>query len=102
MSEAEVLESQVRAKGKFTAKVTQFLYPNGRKQEITTKLPLEGLPAYEEMTKAGCHFEAEMLSTSEVSVTISNSNEDIAIRVVENGPSVQRSMMDMLVEGSWK
>ena len=92
----------MRTEGKFSAHVTQFLYPTGQKRETTTKLPIDGLAAYEEMTKAKCHFEAEVLNRSEVSVTISNGEEDIAIRIVENGPSVQRAMMDMLSEGSWK
>jgi len=102
LTEAEAQELRVRTEGKFSAHVTQFLYPTGQKRETTTKLPIDGLAAYEEMTKAKCHFEAEVLNRSEVSVTISNGEEDIAIRIVENGPSVQRAMMDMLSEGSWK
>jgi hypothetical protein len=53
------------------------------------------------MIRAGCHFEAEVLNTSQVSATISNGKKDIAIRVTENGPTVQRGMVDMLIGRPW-
>lgn len=70
-------------------------------RETETILPLEAKPLYDEMIAAGCHFEAEMLSKYEVSVTISKGEEDIAIRRTENGPTVQRGMVDMLIGKPW-
>jgi hypothetical protein len=85
----------------FPAEVVQFVFPTGARQERTTKLPIEAKSLYDEMRAAGCHFEAEVLSSSEVSTTISNGVEDIAIRVTENGPTVQRGMVDMLIGKPW-
>ena len=72
LSKAQELELRVQAEGKFTAKVSQFVFPTGQRQEVTTKLPIDSLGLYEAMTAAGCHFEAEFLSRSEASVTINS------------------------------
>lgn len=85
----------------FDAEVIQFLFPTGQRRETVTRLPIDAKPFYDEMRKAGCHFEAEILSTSQVSCTISDGESDIAIRVTENGPTVQRGMVDMLIGRPW-
>lgn len=88
----------------FEAEVVQFLMPDGRRRDTSTKLPMACRPAVEEMQKAGCRFEAEMLTTGEISVTISNpkEGEDIDISLTPNGPEVQAGMIAMLDRAMWK
>jgi len=82
--------------------VVQYFRPNGRQRLMTTELDdvLENL--YEDMTEHGCRFEAEVLNTGEVSVTVYDGNQDIEIAVVQNGSDVQRTMEEMLRRQSWK
>ena len=68
--------------------VMQFLMPNGRQVPCKTDLPIETQAAYQDMLAHGCRFEAEMLTTGQVSVTISNGEEDVDISVTVNGPEV--------------
>lgn len=82
--------------------IVQFLLPNGSRNETSTELPDECQSAYEEMTGAGLRFEAEILTTGYVSVTISGEEDDTYIEVIKNGPEVQRAMARMLKRGRWK
>lgn len=82
--------------------ITQFIHPNGRQRQMTTQLPVRCLAAYGSMVLAGCRFEAEILSTGEISITISNADDDIDIEVVPNGPEVQDAMVAMLERGRWR
>lgn len=65
----------------FSAAVTLFLRPNGQQSHAITELPIEHLPAYLDMQLHGCRFESKVLQT-EVSVTISDGEQDLDIRVV--------------------
>lgn len=79
-------------------KVIQFIRPNGRKEIATTWLPSKCADAYRRMEESGCRFEAEVLTTGEVSLAISDDDSDRTMRVVENGPVVQQAMCEMLLE----
>lgn len=87
----------------YTADVLQFLMPNGRQHPNSTELPIATKVDYDDMVKQGCRFEAEMLTTGHVSVTISNpqTEEDIDISVTANGPEVQNGMVEMLSRRKW-
>lgn len=78
-----------------TVEVMQFFRPNGMKSLCTTRLPICVKKHYKRMEKAGCRFEAEQVFDS-ISVTISDDEKDIDIRIVPNGPEVQRAMVEML------
>lgn len=82
-------------------KCTQFLRPNGRQREVETDLPAECQGAYLEMLAHGCRFEAEMLVTGQVSVTISNGEVDLIMSLIPNGPEVQEAMANMLRSRPW-
>lgn len=83
-----------------TVTVIQYFPPNGirgtRLTEITDELKNE----YDDMKAKGYQFEAEVLSTGEVSVTISK-DEDIDIEIVPNGPMVQKALEQMLRRKKW-
>ena len=85
----------------FTANVVQYLMPHGRSKKVTTELPVELWPLYEAMIAAGYRFEAEMLGTEEISVTISNDDGDIDCEVIPNDESVQVAMAGMLKRKKW-
>lgn len=83
--------------------VVQFLRPNGREQVGQMELPDSAAAAYEKMIRDGCRFEAEILTTGAVSVTISNHERDLDISLTDNGPAIQEGMVKMLeryVQGS--
>lgn len=87
----------------FEAQLTQFLKPDRRSKSVTTTLPIEVEPLYRSMLAAGCRLEAEVLTTDEVSVTVSNvvSEVDIDFSVTQNGPDVQSGIVAMLRRESW-
>jgi hypothetical protein len=85
----------------FLAKVTQYLRPDGRKVVILTSLE-ECLKAdYDDMLISGCHLEAEVLSTGEVSLTVSDGETDVDIEVVNNDESVVNAINKMLRNRMW-
>lgn len=88
---------------------TQYLRPHGYKQRIYIDMPDEVCRKAEAINKAGCVFECEVLSTGHVSFTIvgldeSDEMNDLAIRIVENGPkvpeAVERLVMDFDIDKS--
>jgi len=85
----------------FEADVVQILR-SGNKRENKTAFPDEAWPLYDSMTKAGCHLESEILGTGLACVTINNGEKDISIRNCTSGPTVQRSMIDMMIGEPWK
>lgn len=88
--------------GTFEAQVMQFMRPDGRRNPTSTMLSDEVLTHYKEMQSAGCRFEAEVLLTGQVSVTISDNEEDMDIEIVPNGPKVQDALEKMLKRKLWK
>lgn len=80
---------------------TQYLMPNGRRQQIEIRRPkrVEDLAA--RFIASGGWFEAEVLSTGDVSLTacriIDGEPQDIAGRIVPNDERVPWAV-DMLVE----
>lgn len=84
-----------------TVDIIQFMKPNGNQKATTAELPDEFVKNYTEMRDACCRFEAEVLRTDEVSITISNKTRDVDIEVVENGPAVQAAMIKMLERRLW-
>ncbi len=78
--------------------VIQYLRPDGRTRNVTTTLPDSLHIEYLAMLELGYNFAAEELTTGEVSVTIEDraEGEDIDIRIVPNGPEVQKAMGEML------
>ncbi|MFB1500844.1 hypothetical protein [Thiocapsa sp. N5-Cardenillas] len=86
----------------FTASVVQFLRPNGRIRYEAVDLPIEAEELYKLMQKAGMRFEAEKLSTGQVSLTISDRENDRAIRLVPNGPQVLEALVELLEARPWE
>jgi len=83
----------------FAAEVTQFM-PNRRKAQ-STELSIDVEPQYKDMRKHGCRFEAEVLRTGMISVTITNEDRDVDCEIVKNGPQVQEKLAEMLTRKRW-
>ena len=81
---------------------TQFLMPNGRRQHIEVDRPKEIEQLAHDFIKRGGWFECEVLSTGHVSLTAcfntADGPDDIAIRVIPNGPEVNIAVDELVLE----
>jgi hypothetical protein len=86
-----------------TVEVIQYLRSNGRKVLQTTVLEGDFQNDYEDMKKHNCHFEAEVLRTGEVSLTIwdQKKEKDIDMLLASNTPEIQEALTDMLKKKNW-
>jgi hypothetical protein len=83
--------------------VTQYVRPNGVPLEICIYgMPDWLTPILEEITKAGLHLEAEVLTTGEVSFTLAHreQEEDFDIEICNNtrGPHGTKAGLIRLIE----
>lgn len=87
----------------FTAQLTQYVLPSGFAKPVETDLPIEVEPLYKQMQRANCRLECEVLTTSEVSITVTHSKDklDIDCSVTANGPAVQAGIIEMLKRKPW-
>jgi len=76
--------------------VIQFLRPDGRKRLCSVTLDHDLHAEYTAMQIQGWRFEAEVLTTGEVSLTITSEDQDEAISTVPNGPAVPEALARML------
>lgn len=71
---------------------TQYLRPNGRQRAIEIDMPVEIEELAQRFIEAGGSYEAEILTTGDVSLTASfpvdGEPEDIAIALAPNGPGI--------------
>jgi hypothetical protein len=86
--------------GTFEALVVQYLAPSGNTRLCSVTLPQTVQRPYDELMSAGCHLTGEMLTTSEVSLTIEHLKGDVDVRIVSNGPGVKDAIVDLLQDWS--
>ena len=72
----------------YKIKFTQYLRPHGRQQTVEFDAAPDMYLRAQKIIGLGAKFEAEILTTNEVSLTVNHNGEDIAIEVVPNGPGV--------------
>lgn len=77
---------------------TQYLRPDGKKQLIFIDRPDEIATVAKHVTDKGFRFEAEVLTTGHVSLTVFDPEDevDIAIKVVPNGPEVVEAVDELV------
>lgn len=85
----------------FEANLTQFIRPDARQVAVACDLPIEVEPLYQQMLNDGCRLECEVLRTGEVSVTVSDGDNDIDFSITPNTPLVHNGIVDMLKRQSW-
>lgn len=76
---------------------TQYLLPDGDKREIAIERPADIEERATAVINRNARFEAEVLTTGEISLTVHYKEEDIAIEICSNGPSVPEAV-DRLVK----
>ncbi len=76
---------------------TQYLMPHGRRDTVWIERPADVMEKAVEIREAGFRFGCEMLSDYQtISLTISDDNDDYAIKVVPNGPDVPEAIDQMI------
>lgn len=96
----EWYEETEEATGMRTIPFTQYLLPRGERREGGFEVAADVFAKAQTIIDAGHRFEAEILTTGHVSLTIHNveAEEDVAIELVPNGPGVREAVC-RLVEG---
>jgi len=86
-----------------TVEVVQYLRSNGRKVIQTTELEGDLKSNYDDMRNHNCQFEAEVLRSGEVSLTIwdRKKEKDIDIILAVNSVDVQEALKCMLKKKNW-
>jgi hypothetical protein len=67
---------------------TQYLLPDGHTRPMEIDMPSDVEAAAKELLEKGCNFDAEILTTGEVSVTCELDEELLSIAVCENDRSI--------------
>jgi len=67
---------------------TQYMRPNGRPVPMTIDRPESVANQAQQLLEAGFCLEAEVLTTGQVSITVSDGENDIAGELTENGPGI--------------
>ena len=81
----------------FTAEITQFVLPNGRKEQMRAVLSDKVRNKYISMKSCGCRLTAEVLRDSNISLTIEEPNVgDFMIRITANSSNVIDVLEEML------
>lgn len=80
-----------------TIPVIQFIRPYGKQAHEFISVSNEASNKYDELHKAGLQITSEVLSTGQVSLCLSDNQEDYDIRICSNGPKVKQSIEDMLL-----
>lgn len=75
---------------------TQYLRPDGRAKEVVLHHEENVEAAARELIASGLRFEAEVLVSGEVSLTVTDGEEDIAIELVPNGPAVSDAVVRLV------
>lgn len=80
---------------------TQYMLPNGRKSQVTIERSAEIEAKAQKIIEAGYDFECEMLRTGEIHLDCCNTERQIAVEVVPNGPEVVAAV-DRIVERAFQ
>jgi hypothetical protein len=95
--------------------VRQFIPPFGHQELRNAEIPDRYKQLYEEMQTAGCELQVEILTTSEVSLTVSDDMEDLDILLIGSGPeedpdidwvgerpAVREALCQLLQNAKWR
>jgi hypothetical protein len=98
---------QAEAQALMAIPFTQYLLPNGRRERVTIDRPPEIEALAQKALDAGVRFEAEILTTGQVSfeALLPEGGEDgepltLAMEIVANGPAVPRAIDDLVTQAA--
>lgn len=75
----------------------QFLRPDGHKKPVVIDRPDNIAKAADKIRSHGFRFEIEQLMDGTISMTISDKDDDYAIKVCENQPGTVAATVDELI-----
>ena len=81
-----------------TIPFTQFLRPAGRVRQTGIDMPENIEHMAHQLIDLGYRFEAEILTTGEVSLTCENGDELLSIQLCANGPPVLSAVENLVIE----
>ena len=84
----EIFGSPVRPEGYGAIPFTQYLLPRGERKAVHVYRPYAITAKARHILALGYTFECEVLTTQQVSLTITGKNTDVYIEIVNNGPEV--------------
>lgn len=84
----EIFGSPVRPEGYTAIPFTQYLLPRGERRAVHVYRPYAIAARAKQILALGYTFECEVLTTSQVSLSITGKNTDVYIEIVNNGPEV--------------
>lgn len=76
---------------------TQYMRPDGRPKPIVIERPMPVVQKSERIRDAGLAFEAEVLLSGQVSMTITSDEADLDCVVCDNGPDVLAAVDSMIL-----
>ena len=86
----------------FEIPVTQYMRPGGRKVEVFVKRPKEIYEKAMKIIENGYRFEAEVLNTNDVSLTVSDEEIDYCCELTHNIPGAVTVAFDRLINKFYK
>lgn len=82
---------------------TQYLLPDGKKRLIWINVSAGvGMKAAELIKSKGCHFDAEVLTTGEVSFTCEKDDDLVSIQICSNNSQVAEAVKRLIEDASDK
>lgn len=80
-----------------TIPFTQYMLPHGRKVSVSIEVADDVAAKAAELIAQGVCFECEVLTTGQVSLTITDPDlGDLDIRIRQNGPGIREAVEDMV------
>lgn len=80
-----------------TIPFTQYMLPHGRKVPVSIEVADDVAGKADELIAQGICFECEVLTTGQVSLTITDPElGDLDIHVRQNGPGIREAVEDMV------
>lgn len=76
---------------------TQYLRPDGRATPVAIELPSPVVTKADFILRHGFKFEVEVLTTGQVSFTVSDEDGDYAFKICENGPGVKAAVEHLIM-----
>lgn len=77
---------------------TEYVLPRGEKRDMHVKRPFAITQKAKHILGLGYKFEAEILTTGQVSLTIAGKNTDVGIVICRNGPEVLDAVDRLIME----
>lgn len=77
---------------------TEYVLPRGEKRDMHVKRPFAITQKAKHILGLGYKFEAEILTTGQVSLTIAGKNTDVGIEICNNGPEVLDAVDRLIME----